>query len=389
VNRRRRLPSDLGPNRLTRARTAVSPDRLIDLTQSNPTLAGFTYPPGLLEGLAHPRGLVYRPDPRGLPEARKVIAQWYAERGAVAPPERIVLTASTSEAYSLLFKALTDTGDAVLVPVPSYPLFDHLARAEGLQATPLPLIPEAAWAPDDLAIRDAEPQVRAAILVHPNNPTGTTVEGRTRDTILAAAADRDLPLIIDEVFQPFPLTGSGDDLPSFAGAGPGVVVTLGGLSKAVGLPQLKLSWMVVSGADAARVNGLLADLEFLADLMLSVATPTAAALGEILRGGRSIHHQILARCRRNLASLRTAAGTVSGLDLLEPRGGWSAALRYPAVVDEEILCLELLEDHGVAVHPGFFFDFPTPGWLVVSLLTPEDEFDRGVEVLCSTVRAIS
>jgi hypothetical protein len=371
----RRFPFDLAPNRLALSRAAHPP--AFDLTLSNPTRAGFSYPEHLLQPLAEPRGLVYEPDPRGLPGARQAVAAEYARRGRWADPEAIVLTASTSEAYALLFKLLCDPGEAVLVPAPSYPLFEHLAALEGVRTELLRLDPGHRFQPD-LPTRPPE-GVRAVVVVHPNNPTGTLLDDASLRDLVAWCARHDLALIVDEVFLDYPLDPARVAR-SAAGMADALTFVLGGLSKSAGLPQLKLAWTLVSGPEALRAPALEA-LAFAADSYLSVGTPVQAALTELLEASRPVREAILARCRANLALLRAALAGLPGVSLAEPDAGWSAALRYPALVEAEELALELLEQDGVAVHPGWFYDLPGEGWLVLSLLPEPALFAEGTSRL--------
>ena len=371
-----RTPSDLTPTAWGRARAARGAVPY-DLTISNPTLCGFTYPHGLLDPLSDPAALRYRPDPKGLLSAREAVAREYAARGVAVDPERVVLTASSSEAYGFLFKLLCEPGDRVLVPTPSYPLFEHLAALEGVRVSRFALDPENEWQPglvEDTLAKD----VRAAILVHPNNPTGSWVDPAAAERLARCAGSGSIPLIVDEVFLDFPLARH-EHAKTFAARSTGLTFTLGGLSKSRGLPQLKLSWIVVSGPDA-EVAAALAALEFIGDSYLSVGTPIQVALPEILERAAPVRDAILARCRENLALARGIVQRVPAVELLEPGGGWSAVLRFPRVVTEEALVLELLERHGVAVHPGYFFDFPTEGYLVLSLLAEATTFEVGLEL---------
>jgi aspartate/methionine/tyrosine aminotransferase len=368
-----RVPRDLAPNALARARAAVG-DVPFDLTAANPTACGFAYPERLLEPLASCAALVYRPDPLGLRSAREAVASYYAARGAGVDPAHIVLTASSSEAYGFLFKLLCDPGDGVLVPVPSYPLFEHLAGLEAVAAAPWPLDPDAGWQPDFEAL--ARRAARAAIVVHPNNPTGTAVTRAAREGLAAACRAAETALIVDEVFLDYPLAAAAR-FETFAAEESALTFTLGGLSKSLGLPQLKLSWIVASGPAHQRDEAL-RRLEFIADGYLSVATPVQVALPALLRDGAVVRARILARCRSNLAALVRETAHVPSVSLETPHGGWSAVLRYPAVCPEERLALELLVEDGVAVHPGFFFDFPAPARVVLSLLPEERVFVEGV-----------
>ena len=371
----RRLPSDLAPNRLALRRAVLPP--LFDLTLSNPTRAGIAYPEGLLRLLADPRGLVYDPDPCGLPAARAAVAAACARLARPADPASMLLTASTSEAYALLFKLLCDPGEAVLAPVPSYPLFEHLAALEGVRAEPYRLDPGHGFQP--LLPAEPPPGTKAVVAVHPNNPTGTLLDAAAGVALIGWSARHGLALIVDEVFLDYPLDPACAPR-SFAGTREVLTFALGGLSKSAGLPQLKLAWTLVSGPEVARARALEA-LAFAADSYLSVATPVQAALGELLAAAGPVRDAILARCRGNLAALRAALAPLPGVSLVEPEGGWSAVLRYPAVVGGEELALALLEEDRVAVHPGWFYDFPGDGWLALSLLPGETCFAEGVSRL--------
>jgi len=377
-----RTPPDLTPTAWARARAARGAVPY-DLTVSNPTQCGFTYPDGLLDPLSDPAALQYRPDPKGLLSAREAVAREYAARGVTIDPERIVLTASSSEAYGFLFKLLCDPGDTVLVPTPSYPLFEHLASLEGVRVARFALDPGNGWQPGSVEPALAK-GVRAVVLVHPNNPTGSWVEAAAAERLVTCAGGEAIPLIVDEVFLDFPLAPHGGAR-TFASRSTGLTFTLGGLSKSRGLPQLKLSWIVVSGP-TAEVARALAALEFIGDSYLSVGTPVQVALPELLDRAAPVRDAILARCRENLALARGIVQRAAAVELLEPNGGWSAVLRFPRVVTEEALVLELLERHGVAVHPGYFFDFPTEGYLVLSLLPERNQFAAGFE---QTLTAIS
>jgi alanine-synthesizing transaminase len=375
----RRVPIELSPNRIAVARSRITPR--FDLTASNPTECGLAYPEDLLTAMSDAAGLVYRPDPRGLATARAAVASEYARFNSIVEPTRVVLAASTSEAYTFLFKLLCDPGDAVLVPSPSYPLFEHLAQVEGIVASPYRLDPEANWRIHLHDLEGASDAVRAVVVVHPNNPTGSFVHPDDAGALHALCARRGWALIADEVFLDYPLAGGPGSARSFAGGDKNVLsFALGGLSKTVGLPQLKLAWMV-AGGPARLVDAALARLEFIADTFLSVATPVQLALPALLRDGVAVREAIRRRCRANLASLQCLLAAVPAVSLLPPGGGWSVVLRFPAVVGEEDLALELLEQDSVAVHPGFFFDFPSDGILVASLLPEPAVLEEGVRRL--------
>jgi alanine-synthesizing transaminase len=374
----RRVPADLSPNRIARARAAAAPR--FDLTVSNPTECAIPYPPGLLAPLSGTGGLEYTPHPRGLPLAREAVARDYLRHGVAVDPERVTLTASTSEAYSFLFKLLADPGEAILVPTPSYPLFEHLACVEGVKAVAYRLDAEAGWRVDAHALADAPESTRALVVVHPNNPTGSFVAPDDAEALSELAARRGWAIIADEVFLDYPLDGGPGEGLCFAGHRAALTFTLGGLSKSVGLPQLKLAWIVATGPEDAVLPAV-ERLEFVADTFLSVATPVQLALPSLLRDGGEVREAIRARCRTNLSALRRAAAELPAVSVLPPGGGWSAVLRVPAVVSEEELVLELLQNDGVAVHPGYFFDFPGEGTLVLSLLPAPETFAEGVHRL--------
>jgi len=378
-----RTPQDLTPNRLTDALNAAGAEgrAILDLTLSNPTRAGFEYPTGLLRLLADSRGLTYAPAPFGLPEARAAVARDYARRGFPATPERIALTASTSEAYGCLFKLLTDAGDEVLVPRPSYPLFDHLASLEQVTARPYALDLDAGWRIDFDSLEAAvTPRTRAILIVSPNNPTGSFVKPDEVQHLAELAAAHDLALVADEVFADYELTHGAraaagrvmerDDILTFS---------LGGLSKSVGLPQVKLAWIAVAGPDDL-VSRALERLEIICDTYLSVSTPVQIAAPELLERGAIVREQIARRVSVNYERLlRKAAAATPACRVLASEGGWSAILQVPSLESEEGLVVNLLNEDGVLVHPGYFFDFPRESYLVLSLLVSEAHFDDGTD----------
>ena len=376
-----RIPHELESNRLALALARLRDEGrpILDLTQSNPTRASFSYPSNLLEPLAHARGLSYRPEPLGVAEARAAVAADFARRGRHVNPGRIALTASTSEAYSLLFKVLCDPGDEVLVPQPSYPLFEHLTRLDGVSSIGYQLDYHGRWSVDLSSVERAlSPRTRALLVVSPNNPTGNFISQPDLDALAALCVQRDIAVISDEVFADYALQ---DD----SGVAQGVLsdrtdvlgFTLGGLSKSVGLPQVKLGWIAVSGSDTI-VDATLARLELACDTYLSVSTPVQLATPEILERGADVRHQIRARVRRNLAHCATLVADRPACTLLHTEGGWSAVIQVPTFEPEEELMLALLAETSVLVHPGYFFDFPTESFVIVSLLTPEDIFADGL-----------
>jgi aspartate/methionine/tyrosine aminotransferase len=359
-----------------------------DLTETNPTRVGIELPDAVLAAIADPRAGTYRPDPRGARAAREAVAAEYRALGAEVDPDRIVLTASTSEAYGFLFRLLADPGDTVLVPVPSYPLFEHLARLDALETAPFVLDAESGWRIDPGVLTQAPDRCRAAVVVHPNNPTGSHVHPDDRERLVAACADWGWALIADEVFLPYPLRAGRAARTSLADETRCLTFTLGGLSKSRGLPQLKAAWIAVSGPDD-EVAAALERLDWIADAALSVSAPVAEALPQILAASRPRRNAILDRCRRNLAALEAACTPVPEVTLFPPEGGWSCVLRVPRMVDDEELALTLLVDDGVAIQPGYLFDLPGDGWMVVSLLPQEDVFIDGVERLLGRIRRLA
>ena len=373
-----RLPASLPSNRLAEAvrrRRAAAGD-LLDLTASNPTAAGFRYPAGLLDGLADAGNLTYAPEPTGMAAARDAVAHEFDRRGTPVSPENIVLTASTSEAYSHLFKLLCDAGDDVLVPQPSYPLFEWLTRLDGVRATPYRLEYHGRWMLDVDAIRRARTsRTRALLLVNPNNPTGSFL---TRADFAALSAGvPEIPLVGDEVFWDFPLPGAPAERAGVLESAHDLVFSLGGLSKSAALPQLKLGWIALGGA-AANVTAAREKLELIADTYLSVSTPVQASAAALMAAAPGVREQINARTRRNLSALGAAIDRHPALKLLRAEGGWSAIVRVPATRSEEELVVTLAEEDGVLVHPGYFFDFEREAFVVISLIVPPDDFDEGI-----------
>ena len=372
-----RLPATLAQNALSRAVDARrrSGVPLLDLTETNPTMAGVAYPADVLAPLADPFGARYAPDPRGLMDARAAIAASYARDLSVsASADRIVLTASTSEAYAVIFKLLCDPGEAVLVPRPSYPLFDLLTRLEGVEARSYALEYHGVWVIDRASVDAAfGSDVRAVLVVSPNNPTGSMLRADDREWLVTLCAKRGVAIISDEVFAGYPLAPRADAC-SLAGETRALTFVLGGLSKSAGLPQVKLGWMLVDGPDAL-VAETLERLDLIADTYLSVSTPVQLAAGRLIESGHTIRAAILSRVRGNLDVLRGAVRAHPAITLREPEGGWSAVLEVPATMGDEALVLKIVERAHVIVHPGYFFDFAGGAFLVVSLL-PEPEMFR-------------
>lgn len=382
---------NLRPNRISalleerRARG----DRVLDLTESNPTKAGIEVPGDAIRAaLADPGALVYSPDPRGMPSARAAVARWYAREGFAVSPERLVLTASTSEAYAWLFKLLCDPGDEVIVPAPSYPLFEFLATLESVALRTVPLEHDGRFRLDLPAIERAiGPRTRAIVVVHPGNPTGTFLSRGELALLDELCRRRDLAIVSDEVFWVY---GGAPD-PQRAGVvaleTSALSFSMSGLSKPAGLPQLKCGWIVVGGA-ASLAEAALERLETIADTYLSVGTPVQVGLDRLLVLGDEVRGHIRDRVAANRARLERAVAAAPALSLLRSEGGWYAVLRVPLVRTEEEWVLDLLGEDGVLVQPGYFFDFPMRGLLVVSLLTAEEEFEEGIGKLVERARRV-
>jgi hypothetical protein len=377
---------------------AVKRDRgvdLIDLTESNPTRAGIEYPVEDLVAAFSDRAMArYAPEPRGGEAARRAVAAYYRSRGLLADAERIVLTASTSEAYALLFKMLLDPGEALLIPRPSYPLFDYLAALEGLRVVDYRLDVEAGrWRVDLPGLEQAAGGAGALALVNPNNPTGSALTMEERGALDALCAGRGLPIIADEVFWDYRFDGGAGVVSTMAAIGEtprrqgALTFTLGGLSKSCGLPQMKLGWIVAGGPEEA-VTEALDRLEFIADCYLSVGAPVQTAAADLLDLGETIRSAILRRITANRASLSAALPADSPCRLLPADGGWYGVLKVPAIVTEEELSVQLLERDDVVVHPGYFFDFPREAFLVVSLLPPPERFAEGIGRILARVAEI-
>jgi aspartate/methionine/tyrosine aminotransferase len=383
-----RIAGDLAPNRLTEAlrQRRAAGGEVIDLTETNPTRVGLDYPKGLLAPLADDRGLTYAPQPFGLIEARRAIASDYQRRGIAIAPARVALTASTSEAYSLLFKLLAAPGDEILVPRPSYPLFDHLTSLDGLVARPYDLEYNGVWSIDFATLdRAMGPRTRALLVVNPNNPTGSFVSQDELDRLAACCARLDVALIADEVFADYALEpGSASQAAPMLVRDDVLVFALGGLSKSIGLPQLKLGWIAVAGPDRA-VEAALGSLELICDTYLSVSTPVQLAAAELLDRGGAIRAQIAARIVANYRQLKDRVACVPSCRVLRAAGGWSAIVQVPTLRSEEELVVDLVTHEGVLAHPGYFFDFPRESFLILSLLPAERRFADGVARLLARV----
>jgi aspartate/methionine/tyrosine aminotransferase len=380
-----RLPA-AAPNALARAigrmRAAGTP--FIDLTVTNPTAVGLDYPADTLAALGDPAALVYDPEPLGLLTARQAAAGEFARLGAPVPAERVVLTASTSEAYSLLFKLLCDPGDEVLVPQPSYPLFELLSGLDAVRAVPYRLERHDDWAVDrDSIARAWSSRTRAVLVVSPNNPTGSRLSDADAAWLAAECASRGIAVISDEVFADYPLAPprTGVAAGAFTRHANVLSFTLGGLSKSAALPQVKLGWCAVAGPHDL-VDAAIGRIELIADTYLSVSTPVQKAAPALIAAGARLRAAVQARLEENLRTLAAAIRPESGVTLLAPDAGWSAVMRVPANLSEEQRVIALLE-RGVLVHPGYFFDFDHEAFLVLSLLPEPRVFAEGIDRVLS------
>ena len=374
----RRLPHDLEPNawaRLLEERRAAGA-RLLDLSETNPTRVGLGGAGSEeLAALAQAGGARYEPDPRGSLAAREAVAGYYDERGASVPPGHVVLTASTSESYTHLFRLLADPGGVFLVPSPSYPLFEPLAALEGVSLRSYRLAYDGAWHLDVHSLEEAfADDVRGAIVVQPNHPTGSCLDESERDQLEMLCERHRVPIIADEVFGDFPRPGRGAPLPSLVGEARVPTFVLSGLSKLCGMPQMKLGWIVAGGREAARDEAL-RGLEWIADLFLSVSTPVQVALPRLLAARGPFQARVRERLAKNLERLDALVARRPELQVLPAQGGWAAVLRVPRQRSEEEWALGLLE-RDVVVHPGHFYDFADEGYLVLSLIPEPAVFDE-------------
>ena len=356
---------------------------LLDLTESNPTAAGLSYPENvLLQALADERALRYEPNPAGLADARTAVAEYYRDVSA----DRILLTASTSEAYSMLFKLLADPGDEVLVPRPSYPLFEFLASLEAVRPVQYPLVYRGGWRIDLDALEHAiTGRTRAVVLVNPNNPTGSFIKRHELDRLIDLCRAHDLAIISDEVFCDYVFVPTGQRVTSLAGVDQVLTFVLSGFSKVLALPQVKLGWIAVGGPEPAR-SGALSHLELIADTYLSVGTPVQWAARRLLTCRDTVQRQIMERVRGNREYLVNRIVSDSPWRPLETEGGWYAVIEAPRIYSEEEWTRELLARDNVVVQPGFFFDFEREAFLVVSLLTPSETFRAGIDRVLAWAR---
>jgi aspartate/methionine/tyrosine aminotransferase len=382
----RRTEWNLAPNRLTLAHqeALASGGKIVDLTISNPTRAEIKYDESaILSALSNPKVLDYDPQPKGLRSAREAVSDYY---GRGVDPESLILTTSTSEGYSFVFRLLCNPGDEILVPKPSYPLFDFLAELQDVNLVPYSLIYDHGWQIDFHSLEAAlTDKSRAIVLVHPNNPTGSYVSAQEREHLNDLCRLHKLALIVDEVFLDY--THDGDSKPSFASNKDALTFTLSGISKISALPQMKLAWVAVSGPETDATRAM-QRLEIIADTYLSLNAPVQLAAPVLLDQRKSIQHQLMRRVHANLNELDRQLADQKSCSRLETQGGWYAVLRIPVTRSDEDFAIELLRRSRVLIHPGHFYDFPSDGYLVLSLIAREDEFRQGISSLLDLANRI-
>ena len=381
-SRRTRWNLETNPYSLAIQEHQRSGRELLDLSASNATAVGLQFDrSAILKSLGNPEALSYDPQPRGLYVAREAVSRYYRELGTELSPDRLILTTSTSEAYSYAFRLLCDPDDEVLIPTPSYPLFEYLAQIQDVKLVPYELVYDHGWQIDFHSLQQAATaRTRAVILVNPNNPTGSYVKSHEFQQLNEFCREKSLAVIADEVFFDFNL--SGKSYPSFAGNRDVLTFTLSGLSKISGLPQMKVAWVAVSGPDEL-VTPSLERLEVIADTYLSMNAPIQHAVPELLEQRRTFQSQLTERLHNNMAELDRQLSTQTLCRRLEVEGGWYATLRVPVTRTDEQLAIELLQKEDVLVHPGHFFDFGFDGYLILSLMTPETIFAEGLRRLLS------
>jgi alanine-synthesizing transaminase len=375
---------NLNTNRLSEAlaRHRATGRPLLDLSASNPTECGFDYDkPAILRALSNAAALDYKPDPKGLEIARRAVAAYYAARGSEVPIKDILLTTGTSEAYSFVFRTLCNPGDELLIPTPSYPLFDFLADIQDVKLVRYPLIYDHGWQIDFHSLERAiTPRVRGVIVVHPNNPTGHFCKSADLKKLNDLCAAHSMALIADEVFSDFAF---GPEQPISFAANTGLLTfTMSGLSKISGLPQMKIAWLIANGPQDLRKEAL-ARLDVIADTYLSMNAPAQLAFPVFLELRQGFQKQLMARARKNLAELDRQLAVQKCCSRLQVEGGWNAVVRVPATRSDEDLAIELLATKDVYAHPGHFYDFASDGYLIVSLITPEQVFAEGTKRLLS------
>lgn len=375
----RRTNWTLTPNRFTEAQQELraAGREVFDLSISNPTRAGLAYDSAaILSALSQPQAMDYDPQPKGLLAAREAVAGYYRERQEAVDPEALTLTTSTSEGYSYVFRLLCNPADEILVPKPSYPLFEFLADLQDVKLVSYPLLYDHGWQIDFPSLHKALTQrTRAVVVVHPNNPTGSYVSATERTALNDFCREHDLALIVDEVFLDY--SHDSAPRPSFANNPGALTFTLSGVSKISALPQMKLAWIATSGP-ADQVTAAMARLEVIADTYLSMNAPIQLAAPVLLEQRKKIQPQLMNRVLTNLAELDRQLAGQKTCARLQVEGGWYAVLRVPVTKSDEDLAIDILRQASVLVHPGHFYDFPSDGYLVLSLITPSGDFQQGI-----------
>jgi alanine-synthesizing transaminase len=357
-----------------------SAEPILDLTASNPTTCGFKYDEAaILAALQSSEALQYDPEPRGLASARAAVVEYYREMNPAVrvDPENLILTTGTSEAYSFLFRLLCEPGDEIVIAQPGYPLFDFLATIQDVNLRPFRLLYDHGWQIDFDALQQAtSSRTRAILLVHPNNPTGHFIQPAEADRLQALSAERNLALVVDEVFLDYKYAAAKAH-GTFLSSRRALTFVLSGLSKIAALPQMKVGWIAASGPDSLMREAL-ARLEIISDTYLSLSAPLQHALPILLAQRLKMQPQLMRRIEGNLARLNELLAQQKLVSRLEFEGGWYAVLRVPAVQSDESLAIRLIEQFGVLVQPGHFYEFPEDGYLIVSLLTPNADFEKGI-----------
>jgi alanine-synthesizing transaminase len=380
-------------NAYTRAlrRRQQNGEPILDLTASNPTTCGFQYDQAaILAALQSAAALQYNPDPKGIASARAAVVAYYSELNPAVRVdlENLILTTGTSEAYSFLFRLLCEPGDEIVVAHPSYPLFEFLATLQDVNLRPFRLLYDHSWQIDFHALEQAiTSRTRAILLVHPNNPTGHFIGSAEAEQLQAICAERTIALVIDEVFLDYRIrsaTTAAESYGTFASRNRALAFVLSGLSKIAALPQMKIGWIAASGPDAL-VRPALARLEIISDTYLSLSAPLQHALPALLAQRRKAQLQLMSRVESNLVHLDESLVRQELVSRLEIQGGWYVVLRVPAVQSDEDLAIRLLEQRGVLIQPGHFYEFLEDGYLIVSLLTPSADFEKGIAGLLACV----
>jgi alanine-synthesizing transaminase len=360
--------------------------RVLDLTVSNPTKVGLHFDDArILESLASPKAMTYDPQPKGLPSARVAVANYYRAQHGIdgLDPARLILTTSTSEGYAFVFRLLCNPGDELLVPKPSYPLFEFLADLEDVKLVPYPLIYDHGWQMDFPSLEKVVTrQTRGVVVVHPNNPTGSYVHAEEQESLRVFCAERELAIIADEVFLDYALQGAPQR--SFVANQDVLSFTLSGISKISALPQMKLAW-IVSGGPATQRDAAQARLEVIADTYLSMNAPIQWATPALLEQRQSVQQELLNRVLGNLTQLDQQLAAQKMCKRLNVEAGWCAVLRVPVTRTDEELAVDLVRRKSVLVHPGHFYDFPSDGYLVLSLIVAESEFAEGIRRLLELI----